>query len=228
MDADALSADLNALFLSLRLATATSLTLLVVATPLALWLSRSRARSVPWVHAVVALPLVLPPTVLGFYLLVLFGPRGFVGALFTDLGLAAPAFTFTGLWLASLIASLPFVVQPLHTAFTGLGRAPWDAAASLRASPMDAFLHVILPMSRRGYLSAGILAFAHTLGEFGVVLMVGGNIPGRTQTISMVILGHAEALEYAAAHRLSALLVGLSFVMVLLTQGLGRRELKGA
>jgi molybdate transport system permease protein len=220
--AGSLLADVTALWLSLRLALVTSLSLLVLCTPLALWLGTSRARIVPWVHALVSLPLVLPPTVLGFYLLLLLGREGAVGRLFSWLGGAAPTFSFTGLWLASLVASAPFVVQPLHTAFSGLGRRPWEAAQSLRASPWDAFFSVILPLSRRAYAAAFVLSFAHTLGEFGVVLMVGGNIPGRTQTISMVLFSHAEALDYAAAHRLAALLVLLSFGLVIAVHKLGR------
>jgi len=223
MDAD-FAADLTALWLSLRLAGLTSATLLVLCTPVALWLALSRSRSVPWVHALVSLPLVLPPTVLGFYLLILLGPRGAVGRAFEALGGSPPTFSFTGLWLASLVASTPFVVQPLHTAFSGLGPRPWEAAASLRAPPIDAFLSVILPLSRRGYVAAFVLSFAHTLGEFGVVLMVGGNIPGRTQTISMVLFGHAEALAYAAAHRLAALLVVISFALVISVHRLGRAD----
>jgi molybdate transport system permease protein len=223
-----LAADATALALSLRLAALTSLSLLVVCTPLALWLAVSRSRFAPLVHAIVSLPLVLPPTVLGFYLLLLLGPYGAVGQLFEALGARPPAFSFTGLWLASLVASTPFVVQPLHTAFSGLGARPWEAAQSLGASPWDAFFSVILPLCKRGYLAAFVLTFAHTLGEFGVVLMVGGNIPGKTQTISMVLFGHAEALDYAAAHRLAALLVLLSFGLVLSVHRLGRRRAEAA
>lgn len=211
-------ADLRALCLSLELALATSLTLLLVCTPVALWLARSRSRAVFWVHALVSLPLVLPPTVLGFYLLLVMGPHGALGRLFVAWGLEPPVFSFCGLWLASLVASAPFVIQPLHTAFSGIGARPWEVAATLRASPWSTFLSVIVPLSRRGYLAALVLSFAHTLGEFGVVLMVGGNIVGRTQTLSTAIFGHVEALDYAAAHRLSALLVGFGFMLVALVQ----------
>jgi len=210
--------DLDAIALSLRVALLTSLTLLVLGTPLSLWLARSQARAVPLVHALVSLPLVLPPTVLGFYLLIVLGPHGAVGQWFETLGLHAPAFTFTGLWLACVVVSLPFVVQPLHTALSSLGDRPWEIAATLRCSPLQAFARVIWPMTRRGYLAAFVLAFAHTLGEFGVVLMVGGNIRGATQTVSTLIFGHVEALDYASAHRLSAWLVTLGLVLIVLVQ----------
>lgn len=210
-------ADAQALWVSLQLALATSLTLVVLCTPLALWLARSRSRLVPWVHAVSALPLVLPPTVVGFYLLMLLGAEGPVGRAFLALGFEVPAFSFLGLWLASLLVSLPFVVQPLHTAFTSIGARPWEVAATLRAAPLDTFLRVVLPLAKPGYLAALVLSFAHTLGEFGVVLMVGGNIRGRTQTVSTAIYGHVEAMQYPSAHLLSALLVllGLATVGVL-------------
>lgn len=214
--------DLDALWLSIRLALLTSASLLVLCTPVALWLARSRSRLVPLVHAVLSMPLVLPPTVLGFYLLLLMGPKGMVGSVFRMLGAQPPVFSFTGLWLAFMVVSAPFVIQPLHTAFSGLGSSLWDAAATLRASPPAAFFYVILPLARRGYIGAFVLAFAHTLGEFGVALMVGGNIVGRTRVLSTAIFGHVEALDYTAAHRLSAILVALGFALVVLVQRVER------
>ena len=216
--------DVEAFAMSLKLAFCTSLTLLVIGTPLSLWLALSRAPLVPIVHAMVSMPLVLPPTVLGFYLLLWFSPNGMIGQLFERLGTHAPAFSFTGLWLACVVVSLPFVVQPLQTAFSSIGRRPWEVAATLRCSPLKSFVRVIVPMARRGYLAAFTLAFAHTLGEFGVVLMVGGNIRGATQTISTTIFGHVEALDYASAHRLSALLVVCGVVMVTIVQLASRRS----
>ena len=216
-------ADLDAIALSVNLALLTSLTLLILGTPLALWLAKSPSRLVPWIHAFTSLPLVLPPTVLGFYLLLWFSPQGAIGAAFEQLGFRAPAFSFQGLWMACTVASLPFVVQPLQTAFGSIGRIPWEVAATLRCSPLQTFLRVILPMARRGYIAAFILSFAHTLGEFGVVLMVGGNIRGVTQTVSTSIFGHVEALDYASAHRLSALLVAIGLFLVALVQFAERR-----
>lgn len=210
--------DLEALWLSLQLAFLTSLSLLGVCTPVALWLARSKSRLVPLGHAVLSMPLVLPPTVLGFYLLLLMGPKGTIGMLFKLFGSEPPVFSFSGLWLASMIVSVPFVIQPLYTAFSGLGDGLWDAAATLGASPLDTFFSVILPVARRGYIGAFVLSFAHTLGEFGVALMVGGNISGRTRVLSTAIFGHVEALDYEAAHRLSAILVGIGFAMVALVQ----------
>ncbi len=212
------SADTEALLLSLRLALLTSATLLVLCTPVALWLSLSRSRIVPVAHALFSMPLVLPPTVLGFYLLLWLGPHGMLGRAVSALGLPTPAFSFSGLWIASLVVSAPFVIQPLHTSFSSLGKRPWEAAATLRASPATAFFRVVLPMARRGYLAAFVLSFAHTLGEFGVVLMVGGNILGRTRTLSTAIFGHVEGLDYTAAHRLSAVLVCFGFAMVSVVQ----------
>jgi molybdate transport system permease protein len=157
---------------------------------------------------------VLPPTVLGFYLLLVLGAEGPLGRMCLALGFEVPAFSFSGLWLASLVASLPFAVQPLHTAFAGIGRRPWEAAATLRASRVDAFFRVIAPLAKSGYLAAGVLSFAHTLGEFGVVLMVGGNIRGRTQTVSTAMYGHVEAMQYGSAHALSLLLLILGFAVI--------------
>ena len=207
-------ADLSALWISLRLAAVTTVLLLLLCTPLAWWLATGRARWRVPIDAAVSLPLVLPPTVLGFYLLLLLGPGGWIGGLLRALGLASPVFSFSGLVIGSMFYSLPFVVQPLRDAFESLGRPLLEAAATLRASPWNRFFSVALPLAGRGFLTAGVLAFAHTLGEFGVVLMIGGNIPGRTQTASIAIFNHAEALEYGAANRLSATLIGLAFVLL--------------
>ena len=204
--------------LSLELALSTTLILLVLGTPLAWWLARGQGRlrwlRVP-VRAMVALPLVLPPSVLGFYLLVAMGPKGPVGQLTQALGGTTLAFTYGGLLLGSLLYSLPFVVQPLVGAFELMGERPLEAAATLRAGPLDAFWHVAVPLARPGYLTGAVMGFAHTLGEFGVVLMIGGNIPGQTRTIAVQIYDHVEALEYAAAHRLSAVMLVFSFLVLL-------------
>ncbi len=203
-------ADWIALWLTLRLAGVTTVVLLLLGAPLAWWLAHSRSRARLPVEAIVALPLVLPPTVLGFYVLLLLGAQGPVQAL----GGPALAFTFTGLVIGSVIYSLPFVVQPLQNAFAELDRTTLEAAATLRASRLDRFFSVVLPLTRRGWLTAIALGFAHTLGEFGVVLMIGGNIPGDTQVVSIAIFDHVEAADYASAHRLSALLLVLSFAML--------------
>lgn len=215
--------DLAPLWLTLKLAALVSILLLIIATPLAWWLARSRARLVPLVEALTALPLVLPPTVIGFYMLIAFRPEAPLGAFWMRLTGDTLTFSFAGLVLASLIYSLPFAVQPLQTAFTSLGSNPMEAAASLRASPLAAFLTVALPMSARGYLTAAVLTFAHTLGEFGVVLMVGGNIPGETRVISIAIYEQVERIDYAAAHILSGLLLALSFTILLILYGLNAR-----
>ncbi len=207
--------DLQALLITLRLALITTLLLLVLGTPLAWWLARTRSVLKLPLEALVALPLVLPPTVLGFYLLLALAPDGLLGGPWRALGGGALAFTFTGLVIGSLIYSLPFVVQPLQTAFEGLEERTLEAAATLGAAPLDRFLTVVLPQARQGLLSAATLGFAHTVGEFGVVLMIGGNIPGRTQVLSIAIYDHVEALDYDSAHLLSASLLGLSFVMLL-------------
>ncbi len=209
------SADLAALWLTLRLATVTTLLLLVLGTPLAWWLARTRSAWKGPVGALVALPIVLPPTVIGFYLLVALGPDGPGGRLTQALGLGLLPFTFAGLVLASVCYSLPFVVQPLQSAFEALGEGPLEAAATLRASPRDAFFSVALPLARPGYLAASVLGFAHTVGEFGVVLMIGGNIPGETRVVSVQLYDHVEALEYAQAHGLAAGLVAFAFVVLL-------------
>jgi molybdate transport system permease protein len=216
--------DLQAIWLTLRLAVSTTLVLLVAATPLAWWLARTASRWRAPVAALVALPLVLPPTVLGFYLLVAFGPQGWGGRLTQALGLGLLPFTFGGLLLGSVLYSLPFAVQPLQAAFEAVGRRPLEAAATLRAGPFDRFLHVALPLARGGIAQAAVLAFAHTVGEFGVVLMIGGNIPQRTRVISTEIYGHVEALEYAQAHWLAGGMLLFSFAVLLALSLAGRRR----
>lgn len=215
--------DLSALWITLELAALTTLILLLVGTPLAWWLARSRWRFKFLLEAVVALPLVLPPTVLGFYLLIALGPNGPIGGLTAALGGGALAFTFAGLVVGSVFYSLPFVVQPLQGAFAAIGDRPLEVAATLRASPMDRFLTVAVPLARPGFLTAAVLGFAHTVGEFGVVLMIGGNIPGETQVLSIAIYDHVETLEYVQAHWLSGGLLLLSFVMLLSVYALNRR-----
>ncbi|MCV2880636.1 molybdate ABC transporter permease subunit [Actibacterium sp. XHP0104] len=215
--------DLAPLWLTLKLAGLTTLILVVIGTPLAWVLARGRGWWKPVLEAVTALPLVLPPTVIGFYLLVTLSPSAPLGAVWRDVTGEALTFSFSGLVLASCLYSLPFMVQPLQAAFEGLGRAPLEAAASLRAGPWDAFFSVVLPLSARGYLTALVLSFAHTVGEFGVVLMVGGNIPGRTKVISIAIYEHVETLNYAQAHLWSGGMLVFSFVILLLVYGLNRR-----
>lgn len=221
---DALPAeDWQAVWTTLRLAGLTVVVLLVVATPIAWGLSSARGRWRAPVEALVALPLVLPPTVMGFYLLILLGPAGAIGGWWVSLTGETLTFSFPGLVIASCLYSLPFAVQPLQNAFEAVGRDRLEAAASLRAGPLDAFCSVALPLSVRGYVTAGVLTFAHTLGEFGVVLMVGGNIPGRTRVISVAIYEHVETIEYAAAHRLAAGLLVFSFAVLVGVYGLNRR-----
>jgi len=215
--------ELGPVWLSLQLATVTVLVLLVVATPLAWWLAFTRSRARTIVEAVVAMPLVLPPTVLGFYLLVLLGPAGLIGGPWLSVTDTTLTFSFAGLVLASVIYSFPFTIQPLQAAFEAVGRAPLEAAATLGAGPFDRFWNVASPLALRGYVSAVVLTFAHTLGEFGVVLMVGGNIPGRTKVISIAIYEHVETLEYAQAHVLSAGLLVFSFIVLLSVYVLNRR-----
>lgn len=215
--------DLDALVLTLRLAGLSTLILLTVGTPFAWWLARSRWRFKFLVEAVVALPLVLPPTVLGFYLLVLLGPSGPIGALFRAGGIHVPVFTFSGLVMGSVLYSLPFVVQPMQAAFQAIGSRPLEVAATLRASPFDRFFTIALPLARQGILSAAVLGFAHTLGEFGVVLMIGGNIPGKTRVLSIAIYDHVEMLEYGQAHLLSLGLLLFSFLLLLIIYRLNRR-----
>ncbi len=218
-----MSSDGAAVLLTLRLAATTTALLLVVGTPLAWWLARTRSRLRPAVEAVTALPLVLPPTVLGFYLLILLAPTGPLGAVWAALGGDRLVFSFPGLVIGSMIYSLPFVVQPLQNAFLAIGDGPLEAAATLGASPFDRFRTVVLPLARPGFLTATVLSFAHTVGEFGVVLMIGGNIPGRTQVVSTAIYNHVEALDFGSAHTLAAGLLVFSFVVLLTVYFLGRR-----
>ncbi|VXC04835.1 Molybdenum transport system permease protein ModB [Pseudomonas sp. 8Z] len=207
--------DLDAILLTLELASLTTVLLLIIGTPIAWWLARTDSWLKRPVGALVALPLVLPPTVLGFYLLVSMGPNGFFGQLTQSLGLGTFTFTFGGLVIGSIFYSMPFVIQPLQNAFEAIGRAPLEAAATLRAGPLDAFFSVVLPLARPGFITAAILAFAHTIGEFGVVLMIGGNIPGKTQVVSVQIYNHVEAMEYAQAHWLAGGMVAFSFIVLL-------------
>lgn len=216
-------ADLTALAVTLKLALLTTVILLLLGTPLAWWLARSRWRYKFFLEAVVALPLILPPTVLGFYLLIALGPHGLVGGLMTSVGGQPLAFTFTGLVIGSVIYSMPFVVQPLQDAFTAVGRRPMEVAATLRASPLDRFFSVAIPLARPGFLTAAVLGFAHTVGEFGVVLMIGGNIPGETQVVSIAIYDHVEGMEYVHAHWLSGGLLLMSFLMLVAVYALNRR-----
>ncbi|WP_068636700.1 molybdate ABC transporter permease subunit [Thauera butanivorans] len=213
----------QAIRLTLELASLTTVLLLIIATPLAWWLSQTRSKWRAPIGALVTLPLVLPPTVLGFYLLVLMGPQGPLGQLTLALGWGTLSFTFTGLLIGSIVFSLPFAVQPIQHAFEAIGPRPLEAAATLRASPLDAFFTVALPLARPGLLTASILSFAHTVGEFGVVLMIGGNIPGQTRVVSTQIYGHVEAMEYAQAHWLAGGMVAFSFV-ILLSLSLLRRS----
>lgn len=216
--------DLGPLWLSFKLAAITTLLLLVAGTPLAWWLANTRARVRPVIQTLVALPIVLPPTVMGFYLLILLGPYGAIGSWWVELTGSALTFSFTGLVIASCFYSLPFAVQPLQAAFESMGRKELEAARTLGASPIDAFFSVVVPLSATGFLTAMVLSFAHTLGEFGVVLMVGGNIPGETRLISIAIYDHVESLNYAAAHALSLTLLGFAF-LILLTMFLVNKRL---
>lgn len=207
--------DLKAVWLTLELASLTTVLLLIVGTPIAWWLSRTRSKLKGPVGAVVALPLVLPPTVLGFYLLVMMGPHGPLGKLTLALGMGTLSFTFAGLVIGSVFYSMPFVVQPLQNAFEAIGERPLEVAATLRAGPWDTFFNVVLPLARPGFITASVLGFAHTVGEFGVVLMIGGNIPDRTRTVSVQIFNHVEAMEFAEAHTLAAGMLVFSFVVLL-------------
>jgi len=213
------SADLAALFLTLRLALLSTFILLVVGTPAAWWLARTQWRYKFLLEALVALPLVLPPTVLGFYLLIFLGANGPLAML----GGGSLAFTFSGLVIGSVIYSMPFVIQPLQDAFQAAGRRPLEVAATLGASPWERFLTIALPLARPGFITAAVLGFAHTIGEFGVVLMIGGNIPGRTQVLSIAIFDHVESLDYASAHLLAGGLILLSFLMLAAVYGANRR-----
>jgi molybdate transport system permease protein len=215
--------DLTAVWLTLRLAAVSTALLLVVGTPIAWWLARTRSWLKGPVGALVALPIVLPPTVLGFYLLVLMGPAGPLGRITQAAGLGLLPFSFAGLVVGSVIYSLPFVVQPLQAAFEGIGERPLEAAATLRAGPWDRFFSVAVPLARTGFAGATVLGFAHTVGEFGVVLMIGGNIPGATKVLSVALYDHVEALEYASAHALAAGMLVFSFLVLLVVYGRGVR-----
>ncbi len=217
------SDDLHAIALTLKLAALTTVVLLLIAMPLSWWLARGESRWRAPVEALVTLPLVLPPTVLGFYLLVTLGPQGPVGAFTQAIGLGLLPFTFTGLVIGSVIYSLPFAVQPLRHAFEAIGPRPLEVAATLRAPPLDAFFSVVLPLARPGFVTAAILTFAHTVGEFGVVLMIGGNIPDQTRVVSTQIYGHVEALEYTQAHWLAGGMVLFSFIVLFAVAVFNRR-----
>ncbi|MBU3725002.1 MAG: molybdate ABC transporter permease subunit [Burkholderiaceae bacterium] len=213
----------QAVGLTVQLAALTTAILLLIATPLAWWLSQTRSKWRAPVAALVTLPLVLPPTVLGFYILVLLGPNGWIGMLTQSLGIGLLSFSFSGLLIGSIIFSLPFAVQPIQYAFEAIGQRPLEVAATLRAKPLDAFFSVALPLAKPGLLTATVLSFAHTVGEFGVVLMIGGNIPGQTRVISTQIYGHVEAMEYTQAHWLAAGMVVFSFVVLISLSFLKKR-----
>ncbi|MCP4078218.1 MAG: molybdate ABC transporter permease subunit [Gammaproteobacteria bacterium] len=216
--------DLLALGITLKLALLTTCILLLIGTPLAWWLSKSRWKYKFLLEAIIALPLVLPPTVLGFYLLLLLGPNGPLGGLMIAMGGRPLAFTFTGLVIGSVVYSMPFVIQPLQNAFSAIGSRPLEVAATLRASPLDRFFTIAIPLARPGFLTAAVLGFAHTVGEFGVVLMIGGNIPGETQVLSIAIYDHVEGLEYAHAHWLSGGLLLMSFLLLIAVYAFNRRS----
>ena len=220
---------LGAITLTLKLAGLTTLILLLLGTPLAWWLARTRSPFKPAVSALVALPIVLPPTVIGFYLLVSLGPKGPLGQLTQSIGLGTLPFTFAGLVVGSVFYSLPFVVQPIQYAFEAIGERPLEVAATLRASPLDTFFSVVLPLAKPGYLTATVMGFAHTVGEFGVVLMMGGNIPGKTRVVSVQIYDHVEALEYTQAHWLAGGMLVFSFLVLLALYAFnGRRQSQGS
>lgn len=221
-------ADLSAIMLTLRLATTVTVLLLLIGTPLAWWLARTRSWLKGPVATVVAMPLVLPPTVLGFYLLIAMGPNGPVGQLTQTLGMGTLPFTFWGLVVGSVFYSMPFVVQPIQNAMESLGNRPLEVAATLRAGPWDRFFSVVIPLARPGFITATVLGFAHTVGEFGVVLMIGGNIPGQTRVVSVQIYDHVEALDYAQAHRLAAVMLLFSFVVLLMLYGFQHRKSRSA
>ncbi|MEM1199842.1 MAG: molybdate ABC transporter permease subunit [Pseudomonadota bacterium] len=215
--------DLGPLWLTLKLAAAATLILLIIGAPLAWWLANTRSALKPVVEAITALPIVLPPTVIGFYLLILMSPNSAIGGFWVSITGTTLTFSFTGLLIASIFYSAPFMVQPLQSAFEAIGRGPLEAAATLRASPFDAFFTVVVPLAARGFLTASVLTFTHTIGEFGVVLMVGGNIPGETKVISIAIYEHVETLRYAEAHLLSAGLLIFSFAVLFLVYAINRR-----
>ncbi len=218
-----MSIDWRVIVVTAELASVSTIVLLLLGTPLAWWLARTKSRIRPFAEALVALPLVLPPTVLGFYLLVFLGPAGPIGRVLESIGGPRLVFSFTGLVVGSVLYSLPFVVQPLHNAFRAVPNRLLDAAATLRATPFDRFKSVALPLARPGFLTAATLGFAHTVGEFGVVLMIGGNIPGRTEVLSIALYNHVEALEYAEAHTLAAGLLVFSFAVLIAVYSLNRR-----
>ena len=215
--------DLSALIVTLKLASVSTLILLIIGTPVAWWLANTRWKLKALIEALIALPLILPPTVLGFYLLISLGPHGPVGGLMQWLGAQPLAFTFAGLVIGSVIYSMPFVVQPLQNAFLAIGSRPLEVAATLRATHLDRFFTIVMPLARTGFVTAAVLGFAHTVGEFGVVLMIGGNIPGETQVLSIAIYDHVEALEYGNAHWLAGGLMLTSFVMLIVVYSLNRR-----
>jgi len=221
------SNDLGAIWLTLKLASVVTLLLLLIGTPVAWWLARTRSKLKSVFGAIVALPLVLPPTVLGFYLLLAMGPNGPVGRFTESLGLGVLPFTFPGLVIASVFYSFPFMVQPLQNAFEAIGDRPLEVAATLRASPWDTFWSVVVPLAKPGFLSGAILAFAHTVGEFGVVLMIGGNIPDKTRVVSVQIYDHVEAMEYAQGHWLAGCMLVFSFVVLLTLYTLNPQTVKG-
>ena len=216
--------DVTAIFLTLRLATTVTLILLVLGAPLAWWLARTNSRLKGPIGALVALPLVLPPTVLGFYLLLTLGPNGPIGQVTQSLGLGTLAFSYSGLVVGSVLYSLPFVVQPLQNAFEAVGDRPLEVAATLGASPIDRYFSIAIPMAKPGFFTAAVLGFAHTVGEFGVVLMIGGNIPGETRVISVQIYDHVEALAYDEANRLALLMIVFSFLVLLSVYGLRKKS----
>nr|WP_297347512.1 molybdate ABC transporter permease subunit [uncultured Glaciecola sp.] len=217
--------DINAIWLTIKLAFTVTIILLIIGTPIAIWLAKTKSWLRGPINAIVALPLVLPPTVLGFYLLIAMGPNGPIGQLTEQLGVGLLPFTFWGLVIGSLFYSLPFVVQPIQNAVEAIGQKPLEAAATLHSQPMDTFFHVIVPLAKPGFISAAILGFAHTVGEFGIVLMIGGNIPMETKVVSIQIYDQVEALEYAGAHRLSAIMLGFSFIALLLLYSFQKRGL---
>ena len=218
------SADIAAIWLTLKLASLTTVILLIIGTPIALWLARTDSWLKGPIGAIVALPLVLPPTVIGFYLLLLLGPNGAVGQLTQSLGLGTLTFSFAGLVIGSVLYSMPFVVQPLQNAFAAIGTRPLEVAATLRAGPLDTFFHVILPLARPGFITAAILGFAHTVGEFGVVLMIGGNIPEKTRVVSVQIFNHVESMEYLQAHWLAGAMLVFSFLVLLALYSSGKAK----
>ena len=215
--------DLSALVVTIKLASITTVILILVGTPIAWWLSQTRFKFKAVIEAIIALPLILPPTVLGFYLLMTLGTNGPIGNFLESLGGSSIAFTFTGLVVGSVIYSLPFVVQPLQNSFGSIGKQPMEVAATLGASKLDRFFTVAVPLARSGFITASVLGFAHTVGEFGVVLMIGGNIPGETGVLSIAIYDHVEAMEYGQAHVLAGGLLVLSFVMLLVVYIFNRR-----